>query len=92
MASAGLTPMETLRAATATAAEVMGMQDDIGSLEVGKLADLLVLDRDPLADLKNTTSIRYVMKAGTLWNAETMDEVWPVTRVRAKGLWEERRD
>lgn len=92
MASAGLTPLEAIRAATATAAEVMGMEDDIGSLEVGKLADLIVFDRSPLDDLKNTTSIRYVMKAGTLWNGDTMDEVWPSKRVRPKGLWEESRE
>ena len=88
MASAGLTPLEAIRAATATAAEAMGMADDIGTLEVGKLADLIVLDRSPLEDLKNTNSIRYVMKAGTLWNADTMDEVWPTKRVRPRGLWE----
>jgi imidazolonepropionase-like amidohydrolase len=91
MASAGLTPLEAIRAATATAAEAMGMADDIGALEVGKLADLIVLDRSPLEDLKNTNSIRYVMKAGTLWDADTMDEVWPTKRVRPRGLWEENR-
>lgn len=92
MASTGLTPLETIRAATATAADVMGMEDDIGSLEVGKLADLIVLDRSPLEDLQNTTSIRYVMKAGTLWSGDTMDEVGPLKRVRPKGLWDESRD
>jgi len=84
----GLTPHESLRAATATAAEAMGMQDDLGSLEVGKLADLIVLDRNPLADITNTTSIRYVMKAGRMWNGDTMDEVWPTRRVRPRGPWE----
>ena len=90
MASAGLTPLEAIRTATATAAEAMGMEDDLGSLEVGKLADLIVLDRSPLLDLKNTNSIRYVMKAGTLWDGDTMDEVWPTKRVRPRGLWEGR--
>ena len=55
---------------------------------MGKLADLIVLDHNPLVDLKNTNSIRSVMKAGTLWNGGTMDEVWPTKRVRARGSWE----
>ena len=88
MGGAGLSPLEALRAATATAAEAMGMADDLGSLEPGKLADLIVLDRNPLVDLKNTNSIRYVMKAGTLWNGDTMDEMWPTKRVRPRGSWE----
>ncbi len=89
MASAGLTPMEAIRTATMTAAETMGMEADLGSLEPGKLADLMVLDRNPLADLKNTTAIRYVMKAGTLWNGDTMDEVWPVRKTRPRALWDQ---
>ena len=89
MASGGLTPLEAIRTATITAAEAMGMEDDIGSIEAGKLADLMVLDRNPLVDLKNTNSIRYVMKAGTLWNGDTMDEVWPTKRTRPRGIWEE---
>ncbi len=88
MASAGLSPIEALRSATITAAETMGMQDDLGSLETGKLADLIVLDRNPLADIKNTNSIRYVMKAGTLWNGDTMDEVWPAKRTRPRPNWD----
>jgi imidazolonepropionase-like amidohydrolase len=90
MASAGLTPLEAIRTATATAAETMGMQDDLGSIEPGKLADLIVLDRNPLLDIKNTNSIRYVMKAGVLWNGDTMDEVWPTKRARPRGSWEDR--
>ena len=80
MASGGLTPFEALRSATLTGAEAMGMQDDLGSLEPGKLADLMVLDRNPLVDLRNTNSIRYVMKAGVMWEGDTMDEVWPNKR------------
>ena len=88
MASGGLTPLEAIRTATITAAELMGMDADIGSLEPGKLADLMVLDRNPLVDLHNTNSIRYVMKAGTLWNGDTMDEAWPLKRTRPAGWWE----
>ena len=88
MASAGLAPLDAIRAATMTAALTMGMEDDIGSLEPGKLADLMILDRNPLVDLKNTNSIRYVMKAGTLWNGDTMDEMWPAKKVRPRANWD----
>jgi imidazolonepropionase-like amidohydrolase/Tol biopolymer transport system component len=88
MASGGLPPIEAIRAATINGAEAMGMDADLGSLEPGKLADLIVLDRNPLADIKNTNSIRYVMKAGTLRNGDTLDEVWPTKRVRPRGSWE----
>jgi imidazolonepropionase-like amidohydrolase len=88
MAAVGMTPLEAIRAATLTGAEAMGMQADIGSLEPGKLADLMVFDRNPLVDIKNTNSIRYVMKAGVLWDGDSMDEVWPAKRKRPVGHWE----
>ena len=52
--------------------------DDIrGSLEVGKLGDVLVLNENPLDDIRHTTDILYVMKDGVLYDAETLDEIWP---------------
>src|SRR3546814_7805299 len=54
----GLSPHSALMAATISAAEGLGVQDDIGSLEVGKIADLVVLDKDPMANIRNTLSIR----------------------------------
>jgi hypothetical protein len=58
----GMTDHEALRAATIMVADGLGMRKDFGSLEVGKVADLLVLDRNPLADIRNTTAIQCVMQ------------------------------
>ncbi len=71
----GMTNHEALRAATLHGAEYLGLDGDIGSLQVGKLADLLVLDADPLADIRNSTSIRYVMLNGRLFDAATMAQL-----------------
>ncbi|UIJ46739.1 amidohydrolase family protein [Sphingomonas cannabina] len=76
-AAGGATPMEVLHAATIGSAEVIGRLPDIGSLEPGKYADLLILDTDPTADIRNTLSIGQVMKNGRLYDAGTLDEVWP---------------
>ncbi|MGQ0650548.1 MAG: amidohydrolase family protein [Gemmatimonadaceae bacterium] len=79
----GLTPHDALRTATILGAQGLGMEEDLGSLESGKLADLLVLNRNPLADIRNSTSLAYVMKNGELFDANTLDRVWP-TRVALK--------
>jgi hypothetical protein len=73
----GMTPHEALRAGTINVATGMGMAADFGSLEVGKVADLVVLDKDPLQDIKNSTSILYVMKGGELYDGNTLDMIWP---------------
>ena len=63
MVSAGLTPQQVLTAATGSAAEFLGAKD-LGTLVPSKWADLIVLERNPLADIKNTRSIRSVYIAG----------------------------
>ena len=73
----GMTPHEALRAATINVAKGMGMAADFGSLEVGKVADLVVLDEDPLENIRKSTSIRYVMKGGELYDGNTLDMIWP---------------
>jgi predicted amidohydrolase YtcJ len=76
----GMTPLQALRAATRDAAASLGMERDLGSLAPGLLADLLVLDANPLEDIKHTEQIRYVMKGGVLWRGDTLDQVWPDSR------------
>ena len=68
MAAAGMRPMDIIVSATKNAAAVMGKQADVGTLEKGKYADLVILDADPIADIKNTRKIYKVMKAGEFVN------------------------
>jgi len=86
LALGGMTPREVLRAATLDGARIIGVEQDLGSLEVGKLADLVILDRDPLADIRNTNSVRWVMKNGELYEGETLTRVWP-SRQELPRLW-----
>lgn len=85
-ASGGATPREVLHAATIGSGEIIGRAREIGSLEPGKLADLVILEKDPLADIRNTRSIREVMKNGRLYDGQTLDEIWPRHRPLGK-LW-----
>ena len=89
MGSGGMTTHDALRTATIYGAEAIGMATDIGTIEAGKFADILVLDRDPLTDLRNTTSLRYVVKNGRVYNAETLDEVWPRERKLPAQYWQD---
>ncbi|MBY0512161.1 MAG: amidohydrolase family protein [Rhodospirillaceae bacterium] len=73
----GMTPMEALRAGTMGAAETIGRDGEFGSLEAGKYADLVVLERDPRDDIRNARALVQVMKNGRLYEAATLNEVWP---------------
>ncbi len=87
LAMGGMTPIEVLRAATIDGARILGVDPDLGSLEVGKLADLVVLNGDPLEDIRNTNTIRYVMKNGELYDGDTLDQLWPVERPLPRSWW-----
>jgi hypothetical protein len=84
--SGGLTELEALQAATIEGAKIIGVSDDIGSIEVGKLADLVILNKDPLESIRNTNSIEYVVKNGVLYQSDTMDEIWP-NKTKLEPLW-----
>jgi len=85
--SGGLSNHEVLRSATLYGAQAIGYDQDLGSLEPGKLADLLVLNKDPLENIRNTNSIRFVMKGGDMWEGETLNQVWPVEKKLSAPWW-----
>jgi len=84
---AAMTPMEALRASTLLAADKLGYSPDLGSLEAGKLADFMVLDANPLDDIHNSVKIRWVVKNGEVWEAETMKKLWPREQPPPSFFW-----
>ena len=87
LAQGGMRPHDVLRVATINGARALGLDADLGTLEPGKLADLLVLDRNPLEDVRHTTALRYVMLGGALRDAETLALVEPVARPLPNPWW-----
>jgi hypothetical protein len=86
----GMTPLEAIRCATYYGAWYLGLDQDLGSLEPGKLADLVVMDRNPLEQLENTDSISYVCANGRLYDAHTMAQTHPDSKPRPILPWEAR--
>lgn len=85
--ASAMTPLQALRTATIFPAKFIGVDQDVGSIAVGKLADLLVLNSNPLVNIRSTTDIRYVMKVGALYDGNTLDEVWPQAKPFPKPYW-----
>ena len=86
LASGGLSNQEALTAATRHGAEIIGVAEDIGTLAAGKLADLVVLNSDPLSDIRNSTDLALVVKGGEVFDAATLDKVWP-ERAKLPAQW-----
>ena len=87
MQMGGMKPLEVLRSATLSGAAALGLDKEIGSIEPGKLADLVVLDRNPLENIQNSEAIRYVVKSGNVWEGETLNQVWPVKKEMPAFYW-----
>jgi len=85
----GMSNHEALKAATVNGAQYLGLDGDIGSIASGKFADLLVLDRNPLVNIRNSTSIRYVMINGRIFDAETMAQTGNHPAPAPRAFWKE---
>lgn len=84
----GLSNHEALKAATINGADYIGAADEIGSLEKGKLADLIIMDKNPLEDIKNSNSVIYTMINGRLYDVNTMNEIGNYDKKRSKFYFE----
>ena len=84
----GMSNLEAIRCATMNGARALGLDKEIGSIEKGKLADLIVLDRNPLENIRNTESVGMVMVNGRLYDAKTLNEIGNHPKERLKLYWE----
>lgn len=87
VASGGMSNLNALRTATILGATALGLDKELGSIEEGKLADINIMDANPLQNIRNTNTIRYVVKNGRLYDGNTLDEIYPTPRKMDVGSW-----
>ena len=76
-AMGGMSTTEILRAATIDAAHIIGAPHDSGSIEIGKLADLVILNSNPIDNIQNSVDIDRVVQNGRLYDGDTLEQQWP---------------
>ena len=87
MSGGGMPLHDVLRVGTIWGAVSIGLDKDLGSVEAGKLADLIVLDGNPLTNIRNILQVRYVMRNGQLFDSATLDEIWPAAKKLPRPWW-----
>lgn len=88
MSSGGLSTLNALKVATIHGAESLGLDGDLGSIEKGKLADLIIFEENPLEDIRNTNSIKYVIKNGRVYLADDLSEIAPEQKAAPLPNWQ----
>ena len=89
-ARGGFSPLEALATATINPAIHLGMENEIGSIEPGKLADMVILSQDPLENILNTDSVEHVILNGRIYEARTLAEEFSGERPPPKLYWHDK--
>lgn len=88
LSEGGMSNLDVLRVATLESAKAIGLDDEIGSIEIGKMADLVVMDKNPLEDITHTNTVSRVMVNGTLYDASSLAQQWPEKKDPPKPWWQ----